>query len=67
VVPLGCRARSRRPPWDSYARLGKLGISFTTLERAKKKLGITSVKLDLNRWGWQLPGSDVTESKNTGA
>jgi hypothetical protein len=45
----------------------QLGISATTLDRAKKKLGITSVKLDLNQWAWQLPGSDVTESESADA
>jgi hypothetical protein len=33
----------------------ELGISVTTLERAKKQLGAKSVKLDLNQWGWELP------------
>jgi AAA domain len=38
----------------------ELGISITTLDRAKKKLGVRSVKLDLDRWVWELPESDPT-------
>jgi hypothetical protein len=38
----------------------ELGISITTLDRAKKKLGVRSVKLDLDRWGWVLTEDEAT-------
>jgi hypothetical protein len=59
--------QGRQPVTDLRTAAEQLGISTTTLDRAKKKLGVTSVKLDLNRWAWQLPGSEVTESESTGA
>jgi hypothetical protein len=40
----------------------ELGISITTLDRAKKQVGARSVKLDLNRWGWELSGTDRSEA-----
>jgi hypothetical protein len=59
--------QGRRTVLDVRAAAEQLGISTTTLDRAKKKLGVTSVKLDLHRWGWQLPGSDVIDSESAGA
>ena len=45
----------------------ELGISITTLERAKKRLGGRSVKLDLDRWAWALPEADVSEDEAAAA
>ena len=47
-----------RPVSELRAAAWELGISITTLDRAKKKLGVRSVKLDLDRWVWELPPSD---------
>jgi hypothetical protein len=47
-----------RPVSELRAAALELGISITTLDRAKKKLGVRSVKLDLDRWGWDLSEID---------
>jgi hypothetical protein len=47
-----------RPVTELRTAALELGISITTLDRAKKKLGVRSVKLDLDRWAWELPESD---------
>jgi hypothetical protein len=56
-----------RPVAELRATAEELGISVTTLERAKKQLGAKSVKLDLSRWGWELPPSEGTESEDARA
>jgi hypothetical protein len=45
----------------------ELGISITTLDRAKKKLGVRSVKLDLDRWGWELAEDEATADEAAAA
>jgi RecA-family ATPase len=49
-----------RPVSELRAAALELGISITTLDRAKKKLGARSVKLDLDRWGWVLFEDEAT-------
>jgi putative DNA primase/helicase len=44
-----------RPATELTAAAKMLGISPTTLDRAKQDLDVKSVKLDLGRWGWKLP------------
>lgn len=48
-----------RPVSELRAAASELGISPTTLDRAKKKLGVRSVKLDFDRWGWVLTGDEA--------
>jgi RecA-family ATPase len=48
--------KGMRPVVDLQAAATALGISTSTLDRAKRQLGISSVKIDLERWGWRLPG-----------
>jgi AAA domain len=48
-----------RPVTELRQAALELGISITTLDRAKKKLGARSVKLDLDRWGWVLSGDET--------
>jgi hypothetical protein len=45
----------------------ELGISITTLDRAKKRLGARSVKLDLDRWGWALSEAEASEDEAAAA
>jgi hypothetical protein len=52
-----------RPVNELRAAAQGLGLSITTLERAKKQLGIRSFKLDLGRWAWELESSDSSESE----
>jgi hypothetical protein len=52
--------RGPRPVSELREAAVELGISITTLERAKKKLGVRSVKLDLDCWGWVLPEDEAT-------
>jgi putative DNA primase/helicase len=52
-----------RPVSELRARASELGISITTLDRAKKKLGVQSVKLDLDRWGWRHSGNEATAAE----
>jgi putative DNA primase/helicase len=52
-----------RPVTELRAAALELGISITTLDRAKKKLGVQSVKLDLDRWGWVLSEDDATSDE----
>ena len=47
-----------RPVTELRDAAVELGISITTLDRAKKKLGVRSVKLDLDRWAWELTESE---------
>jgi putative DNA primase/helicase len=49
-----------RPVSELRASAMELGISITTLDRAKKRLGVRSIKLDLDRWGWDL--SEIDQS-----
>jgi hypothetical protein len=52
-----------RPVNELRAAAQGLGISITTLERAKKQLGIRSFKLDLGRWAWELQDADSSEGE----
>jgi RecA-family ATPase len=54
-----------RPVGELRAAARELGISISTLERAKKKVGAQSVKLDFNRWGWRF--ADTEPSKDEAA
>jgi hypothetical protein len=49
-----------RPVSELREAAMELGISITTLDRAKKKLDVRSVKLDLDRWGWVLAEDETT-------
>lgn len=51
------------PVSELRARAAELGISITTLDRAKKKLGVQSVELDLDRWGWTLSEDEATAAE----
>jgi len=44
-----------RPVSELRAAAGELGISITTLNRAKKQIGAGSIKLDLDRWVGSSP------------
>jgi hypothetical protein len=55
--------RGPRPVSELREAARELGISITTLERAKKKLGVRSVKLDLDRWGWVLSEDEATDDE----
>jgi hypothetical protein len=52
-----------RPVTELRAAAQELGISITTLDRAKKQVGAWSVKLDLSRWGRELSETDRSEDK----
>jgi putative DNA primase/helicase len=54
-----------RPVTELREAALKLGISITTLGRAKKRVGARSVKLDLDRWDWEL--SETEPSKDEAA
>ncbi len=56
-----------RPVSELRAAALELGISITTLERAKKRLGVRSVKLDLDRWAWALSEAEATEDEAAAA
>lgn len=56
-----------RPVSELRAAALELGISITTLDRAKKKLGVRSVKLDLDRWGWDLSEAEASEDEAAAA
>jgi hypothetical protein len=56
-----------RPVSELRAAALELGISITTLDRAKKRLGIWSVKLDLERWAWVLPEAEASEDEAAAA
>jgi hypothetical protein len=56
-----------RPVGELRAAALELGISITTLERAKKLLGVRSVKLDLDRWAWGLSEADLSEDEAAAA
>jgi hypothetical protein len=50
-----------RPVSELRAAALELGISITTLDRAKKQLGVQSVKLGLGNWSWELSETDSSE------
>ena len=52
-----------RPVTELRAAAMELRISITTLERAKKRVGARSVKLDLDRWGWDLSETEPSEDE----
>jgi AAA domain len=52
-----------RPVNELRAAAQKLGISITTLERAKKQVCARSVKLDFDRWGWKLSETEPSEDE----
>lgn len=52
-----------RPVNELRAAGQELGISITTLERAKKQLGAQSVKLGLGNWAWALPQTEASQNK----
>jgi hypothetical protein len=56
-----------RPVTELRAAALELGISITTLERAKKRLGARSVKLDLDRWAWALSEAEASEDEAAAA
>jgi AAA domain len=56
-----------RPVSELRAAALELGISITTLERAKKRLGVCSVKLDLDRWAWALSDAEASEDEAAAA
>jgi hypothetical protein len=41
----------------------ELGISITTPERAKKQVGVRSVKLGLGNWDWELSETEPSEDE----
>jgi hypothetical protein len=45
------------------AAAAELGISITTLDRAKKQLGVRSVKLGLSNWAWELSETEESEDE----
>jgi hypothetical protein len=49
-----------RPVSELRATAKELGISITTLERAKKQLGVRSVKLGLGNWAWELSEAELS-------
>ncbi len=52
-----------RPVSELRAAAMELGISITTLDRAKKQLGAQSVKLGLGNWAWELSESEESEAE----
>jgi AAA domain len=56
-----------RPVSELRTAAHELGISITTLERAKKQVGARSDKLDLNRWVWYLPRTEASEDEAAAA
>jgi hypothetical protein len=56
-----------RPVSELRAAALEVGISLTTLDRAKKRLGARSVKLDLERWGWALSEAEASEDEAAAA
>ena len=41
----------------------ELGISLTTLDRAKKRIGARSLKLGLGGWAWELSPAEPSEEQ----
>jgi hypothetical protein len=56
-----------RPVSELRAAAKELGISLTTLDRAKKQLGARSIKLDFDRWGWELSETEPAEDETAAA
>ena len=56
-----------RPVSELRAAALEFGISITTLDRAKKQVGARSVKLDLDRWGWELSDTGPSEDEAAAA
>ena len=52
-----------RPVSELRAAAVELGISITTLDRAKKQLGAQSVKLGLGNWAWELSETEESEAE----
>lgn len=52
-----------RPVSELRAAAVELGISITTLDRAKKQLGAQSVKLGLGNWAWELSETEESEDE----
>jgi hypothetical protein len=52
-----------RPVSELRAAALELGISITTLDRAKKQLGAQSVKLGLGNWAWELSETEGSEAE----
>lgn len=52
-----------RPVSELRVAAKELAISVTTLDRAKKQLGARSIKLDLDRWGWELSSAEPSEDE----
>lgn len=50
-------ANGQRLAREVLASARQLGISETTLHRARKDLGVRSTKIDLTQWAWQLPST----------
>jgi hypothetical protein len=48
---------------DLRAAAHELGISITTLDRAKKQVGARSVKLGLGNWAWELSEAEPTQEQ----
>ena len=51
-------AEGLKPARDLEAAAQQIGISPTTLARAKRQLNVKSIKRGFDRWDWQLPDSD---------
>jgi hypothetical protein len=52
-----------RPVNKLRAAARELGISMTTLDRAKKQVGAQSVKLVLGNWAWELSEAEPPEEQ----
>jgi RecA-family ATPase len=52
-----------RPVSELRTAAAELGISITTLDRAKKQLGAQSVKLGLGNWAWELSETEASEAE----
>jgi hypothetical protein len=52
-----------RPVNELRAAAQELGISITMLERAKKQVGVRSVKLGLGNWAWELSETEPSEDE----
>lgn len=59
-------ADGRRLVRELLTSAKQLGISETTLHRAKQDLGAISVKVDLTQWAWQLPATRQRDAEATG-
>lgn len=52
-----------RPVSELRAAARELGISLTTLDRAKRQVGARSIKLGLDRWAWELSASEPSQQE----